>query len=210
MKKRANKLNVHAAIYAFLLVAVTSTVQANDNIYTGKAHSGTSIYFDVGTVELNADVAAREGVDPQAIYAALGWDAINSDNMVFGVGISGFFYDDNESFRVFTVDDFGRERFEKSNANSFNLFAQTGFRFPINDSVRFSLLGGVEWVARSKRSISRCNDCPSEEIDINSGVYLKPSLVYQLQNRWMMGVSYKAYASGDVEDGLMFTIGMSY
>ncbi|MCO7226911.1 hypothetical protein [Pleionea sp. CnH1-48] len=162
--------------------------------------------ISAGTINFNPALAAREGVDESAVHLDFVWHQ-QEDSFVYGGGITGILYSDNESFSVDVIDGFGDHRRASSSASGFGLFGEIGYSFNWKPkSVHLGAMIGVEKIW-SERGISNCTDCPSENINIDSGFYLKPHIKFITNSGFTFTISYKKFAGDDMEDAVFLTFG---
>lgn len=181
-----------------LLLIISSSVMANnsDNV--------SGIYGSVGSVSFDAQVSTENSVDDSATYFKLGWEN-HQENMLWGVGLSGYSYSDNAGFTNNTTDGV-----KSSEATALNGYFEAGYKYNINDNVNLSILAGYEHVFSSERGIGLCDGCDSEDIDISAGLYIQPRVTFITESNWYISGSYNAYLGGDVESALFLTVGMLY
>jgi len=78
-----------------------------------------------------------------------------------------------------------------------------------NDII-FSAQGGFSAVMSSERSISYCDDCHSEDIDIDGGAFVRGGIVKNFENV-AVGLQATHYLSGDgLKNNLALTIRMAF
>ncbi|VUD52199.1 hypothetical protein TDB9533_01582 [Thalassocella blandensis] len=210
--------NINAAVVCALLGAVFSSQVSADQYYGGDSYTSpyeqmnnrSAFYVALGGVHLNPVKAYEEGVAEDAWYLKAAFSTQTSDNLIFAIGISGFFYDDYEDFYHEVEDEWGDRWVESSDASSLNLFGEIGYRFNIDSHLSVDLVTGYEKVLVSDRSISDCHDCYSEEIDFATGSYVSPRINYVTDFGVLLGVAYQSYASDDVENAMTLTVGYSF
>ncbi|WP_111978982.1 porin family protein [Algibacillus agarilyticus] len=200
---------------ASLLFAVTAsqTVFAQETPNASEislvAHKSTGFHGSLGSVSLDAKAAYIGEVKDSATYWRLGWEN-HTDSFIWGTGLSGYLYSDKAGFTVRTEGAFGGESDSDSSATAFNGYIEGGYKYAVNDVFSVALLAGYELVLTSDRSVGYCSDCPSEDIDMDAGVYLQPRATFQFGNDWYASLDYNAYMSGDVESAVMLSVGAQY
>lgn len=167
--------------------------------------SGSGVIFSFGKINLDQAVADGEFIEPSASYIQLGFE-IRRQRWLYGAGLSGYFYDDNARFSQQVVDQFGDESTAKSTADAFNLYGLGGYSLPLGRAMYLQGLGGYEIVMQSSRAIANCQDCAEEDIEVKSGAFFMPRFLFAF-DRWNFSLSYNVYLSGDVEDGVLASVG---
>ncbi len=172
--------------------------------------SDVSLSLSVGNILLNPDQAYKEGVDDTATYIKATFTKRTPDSFVWGLGISGYLYDDNDPFTQ-TFHDCCGTYHEHSSASAFNAFAELGYSIDLSENLRFDLVGGYEGVLWSSRDIPDCFDCYSEKIDFDGGFYASPRLTYISDSGFIFGFSAQSYFDeDDVQDAYTFSLGFRY
>jgi hypothetical protein len=189
---------VFSVVTFFSTAAFAETTQQSSNRWNW--------YLALGKAAFDEEKAQQEFIEDSAwsIRIAGGYQ---KSSLLFGFGLSGFFYDDNKQFSQTVQDQYGTVSTADSSADSVNLFGEMGYRFSLTDQFYFDFLGGYEQVLSSKRSISNCSDCYDENIDIKSGLYLLPRLQYKLESGFNFALSYQQNFTGDVKNVVLFSIG---
>lgn len=168
--------------------------------------------FTYENVSINQDVADDEFIDSSAGAFNLDGEYFFNDEISSALGIGFIRYDDNNSFKQATESVYGGDReTSSSSATGIPLYVDVGYtRFsdtalPIYMTVR----GGYAFMLASERSIGSCTDCHSEDIDVNTGAFGLVGFGVNLHRYFSLGLYYKNYLSGDVEDavGLKLSFG---
>lgn len=168
----------------------------------------TRMYGSLGRASFD-DAVQQEGIGSSALSWRFGLER-QQGNWIYGGGLSGFSYDDRESFSQDVTSNWGDDSRADSTASSFNLYFEGGYSHPLNETVSLELLGGIELVASSSRSISNCTNCREEDIDVTSGPYIQPRVTFHLKNDWYWGASYNQYFGGDAKGSFMANVGLSF
>lgn len=189
------------------LILATSQIQAEE-VESNYAES-SGFYGSIGTVSIDEKVAYMEGIGDSATYWKFGWEQRNID-WIWGVGISGYLYDDKYEFSQQTQDNFGNKKDSESSATAFNAYLEGGYRYIVNQNFDVALLAGYEAVLSSDRGIGLCTNCYSEDIDVSAGLYAQPRMTYTWDNGWYGALGYNAYFGGDVSNALMITLGATW
>lgn len=199
---------VISGILSFCLSSMAfaeSEVTPQTNGYTTRH----TFYLGVGELNIDKQIAHNEGVGSTPTYVRLGWEG-QKHNGIFAAGMSVFMYSDRESFSQDTRSNYGRYATEKSSAEAVNLYGEGGYSFQATPNIYFDAVAGYELVLQSERSIAYCSNCYSEDIDIDSGLYLTPRMKVIADNGFTFLLSYHKYLSGDVNNGLSIGLGYSY
>ena len=156
------------------------------------------------TMSIDADVAANNYIGDSMQSASLFWQGKKS-NLLIGAGFGILIMDDYGSYEVDVIEIGGGDDTKKAEAGGFNLYVEAGYRHLI-EKLNLDLLVGVEKI-NADRSVDNCSNCPEEDIDIKAGMYFKPRIGYQFNDKFWMDVSYSSYLGGDISNniGLVFT-----
>lgn len=191
---------------SILVASLPFTIAANEEESSQIETSG--FYGSIGQVSFDDATAYYEGIDNSATYWRFGWEQ-QLTNLVWGAGVSGYVYDDKESFSQRTRSSLsGDEQDSDSGAVAINGYIEGGYLYRVNENIKVSFMAGYEAVFSSDRSIGNCSDCYSEDIDVASGVYFQPRVTYQWENEWYVRLSTSSYLSGDVDSNVMLSIGV--
>ncbi|MFL0811357.1 MAG: porin family protein [Agarilytica sp.] len=185
--------------------------QANQSVMHEKrpeiVNTKHGFYFSLGEFDLSSKVAREEGVKDNATYFQFAWQA-QDKTWLWGAGLSGLLYTDRRDFTQFVEDQSGDEFSADSEAQAVNIFGEGGYAYAPSKFVSLDMLVGLEVVLSSERSIANCTDCYSEDIDINSGLYISPRVrLLAGEHGFMVGLAYQRYLEADIEGGVMLTIG---
>lgn len=166
-----NKNLLKTLVLGSCLVAGQLAYAQNTNTVrqTGWSWSGHADHINI-----DKEAAASQWIEDTAfaIGGAAEYYASDSENTL-SLGASMLFYRDNAAFSQYVEDWWGDYSYEKSDANAFMLFAEYGpkYRFGRDNMSFFSVRGGVSGILGSERSISGCNNCYEEDIEIDGGLY---------------------------------------
>lgn len=170
--------------------------------------------FNVTLETLNIDekVADEQLIEPDAPALFLEGEYFLSDAFSVAGGFGFIQYDDNNEFSQTTESIYGGdEESSDSSATGIPLYFALGYTQFSNSTVPayWSLHGGASYMLESERSISNCSDCHSEDIEVDGGLYGEASAGLNLFRSFTLGIYYKSYFSGDMEDavGLKFSFG---
>jgi len=197
-------------ISILLLVAsfsVQAQVEPTDlSSNDAQVYSTHSWYFGAGQYQLDDGKSRREGVENDALYLSGGYQW-QRNGLLIGAGISALTYDDNEEFTE-EVESRGYRYDRDSDALGYGLFGQLGYSFALKPdrTLSLDLLGGYERIW-SERSISFCDDCREEDIDIEGGAFARLSLRWIISQPFTLSLNLKQFFSESVDTGVDLTFG---
>ena len=178
-------------------------IQVED--FRGEQRSGW--YLSGGFINIDETVAVNEAIDDSAFYLNGGWEG-HKGNFAYSVGASGYFLSDNDSFSQEVEDAFGNRSTASSDANAFGLFGELGYNYGFESGDKaFEIMAGAEAIW-ADRGIANCSNCYSEDIDLSSGLYIKPRFRFYNENGFIFSVGYHHYLSGDLDNG--FSLSFSW
>ena len=106
---------------------------------------------------------------------------------------------DNEKFTVATVDSDDNVGDRSSNVSGTTIFAELGYNHFINANLDlFFNLGRASYSL--DRSVSACESCPTEEVEINASNYLHTGLTFSDSPKIRVG--YQHHHNGDMINSL--------
>ncbi len=196
--KSINVLKVSAT--ACLCLCVNSAFSA----------SSSQLYFGLGNAAFDPAIAFTQGVEDDALALEFGYEKRLHSGFVWGAGINWYAYSDNNGFSVQTEGVFGGVERSDSSASGLSGFGELGYSYTPSKKIELSLMAGYELMLSSSRSVSNCSNCPSEDIDIDTGAYFNPKVVYTFDNMWTLGLSYNSYVSSDVESLISIQLGKRF
>lgn len=189
------------------LNSVGSNKQQPIDSYRNEQSNGW--FFSAGHMSLDSDNAAVELIDDSAFYMNVGWEG-HKDTFVYATGISLFFLSDNDSFSQVVQSNFGGTSVESSTALGFGIFGEMGYSHVLaSGNTAFEILGGAE-VVNAERSIPNCSNCYSENINLDSGLYIKPRFRFYNGDTFIFSLAYQHYLSGDIDGGLSLMFSWHY
>ncbi len=199
-------------IFLTFILFVNNNAAANQKIFsntndphiesaTNRMANSNGWFFSGGYFTLDTANADAELIDDEAFAISFGWEG-HDNSFVYGLGISGLFLSDNDSFSQVVESNFGGVTTASSTADSFGIFGEVGYSHAFNSSNNsFELLGGFEFTSAS-RSIANCSNCYSEDINLDSGLYIKPRIRFYGDNGFIFSIAYQHYLSGDIDGGV--------
>ena len=184
---------------------LTTLLFANNAI--GEEAKKSHLYFEFGKASFDAINAEQEGIKDSGQYFRLGYEAQHK-LLVFGGGMSGFGYSDNNSFKQRVEDQFGNRSTESSSADSFNLYGEAGLSYSPVRFVSLDLMLGKEMILQSSRGIGSCSGCDNEDIDMNVGLHSKSRIKFIFPNGFIASLSYQQFFDGDADSIVGLSIGI--
>lgn len=170
--------------------------------------------FSLDNVSIDADAIAetQAGIDDGALNLGFEAEYFFSNRLSMSLGFSFLSYDDNEAFRQRTEDQYGNRDNSKSDASAIPLYAEFGYKhfFAGQTNTYLTARAGLSTFLSSERSIANCSNCYEEDIDINGGLYGALGAGVLFGETWGMGLIYKNYFSGDLENSIGVTLSFGY
>jgi len=181
---------------------------------------GAGFDFGINTVHFDSEVAAQNEIDDEGIALTVAGN--------FRLTIVSL----NFGFRTMLVQDYGSFSNDvttlfgsssdtlDSDLSIGTLFAEMGVGYDFYERLDLSLAIGAEMISGS-RTFEDCYDCDAEYLDIDSGLYIKPTarfLIYKMPNKTMAGetiylglfVDYKkALSEQFINDGMNFGLNIT-
>lgn len=150
----------------------------------------------------DSEIALEEGIDDGAISLNLIAD-YDASRWLTSVGIDILFYDDKNSFEVETIDSFGNEDTSDSGATGYIFHAAFGPKWNLgrDRDIVLAAQGGYGVVFDSGRRVGNCSNCPSSDIDIEGGLFVKFQAFKNINSTIALGLHYTNYVSSDSIDG---------
>jgi len=161
------------------------------------------------------DSVLAEGIETSALGFGVDVDYIQN-NWITTMSAEYMSYKDNDSFSEYVVGDGwsnkGDVSTEGSDAAGLLIGVATGYMHFLGEDNDVAVIGqvGMNFMAYSERSILLCEDCYSEDIDMDGGLFLKAGIVKDTGS-FNLGIYAKTYLSGD-SMGTTFgiSVGSSY
>ncbi len=161
------------------------------------ADSYSRMVVSLGSVSMDSSVK-NEGISDSAFGLKLGWE-IKEQDFIYGFGIHSYMYDDAHSFSQQVESTWGSRSTEESDASGLALFGELGMSVARANNLDFQVLAGIELMLVSDRSIAYCSDCYSQDIDVNSGLYVLPRVALHANESFTLGVQYQHFFGGDLQ-----------
>jgi len=153
---------------------------------------------------LDTDVANEAAVGEQMSSLELAFN-YSEANFVVGGGFGLLIFDDQSDESYYVETSSGDIEDRDADANGFNFFFEGGYRHNIGQ-FNLDLVGGVQGIS-AERSVSNCTDCPTAELEIDGGTYIKPRVSYSYSPTGVLELGYAQYLSGDIQSTLALTWG---
>lgn len=201
--KNSTNLFLLGVLCSSTVVAESQSIEDNQTesqVVDYRGDSSAGWFVSGGYLNFDGQVAEAEGIDDGAFYLNGGWEG-RENSFSYAVGISGFIMSDNDKFSQRVEDAFGNESNASSSASGFGIFAELGYNFGFeNGKTAFEVMAGAETIW-ADRSIANCSNCFSEDIELDSGFYIKPRFRFYNESGLIVSASYHQYLSGDIENG---------
>lgn len=175
---------------------------------TYPATPGWSVSGHVDHMTFDKEAAWEQGIADNATAIGFAVERFqNTTENTWSLGMNFIFYNDDDEFAQYVEDYWGYANYQESSASAISLFADYGprYRFGADKLSFFTVRGGLTGVVYSKRGISDCRDCYSEDIDIDGGLYgllgigrTTGSIDWSLQ--------FQQYLSGDIDNVIRLKI----
>ncbi|WP_196137494.1 hypothetical protein [Aliikangiella sp. G2MR2-5] len=196
-----------SALFSANLKALDSQESVNSMGNRPDSSNGWSV--SLGHLNLEEKNAFAEGIKDTAFYLRGAWEG-NKDQLVYGAGLTIAFLSDNDSFSVVVEDYFGDVSTASSDATAFGGFGEIGYSMPFeSNNASFDILGGVE-LLWAERGITNCSNCPSEDINLDGGLYFKPRFRFFTSSTMAVSIAYQHYLSADIENGISVDFSWHY
>lgn len=158
----------------------------------------------VHSMAIDEQVALSSRVGEELTSINFFWQG-EINNLLLSAGMGLLTYEDHGGYQVNVTDQYGNSSTKTASASGVDLNFEAGYRHKIS-KLNLDILAGFSSF-NSSRSVDNCSDCPDEDIEIDSGSYIKPRIGYQFGEKWGAELSYTNYFTADVSNniGLAFT-----
>jgi len=195
-------------IVTCMLLALSFSAYAYDNNTPSKTvqeesnslNNSSGFAFSIGHFNLDSDNSAQEGIGDSGTFLKFGWEAQQS-HLAYGFGLSGLLLKDNDSFNVTVENNFGSQYSSSSSVDAFGFYGELGYSLPMGESSKFDLMGGID-LLWANRGIANCTDCPSEDVNLDGGLYVEPRLTFVNDGSFNFSIAYRHYPDSDIEGGI--------
>ena len=169
----------------------------NDNTESDVEHG---LYFGVGTFGIDEDKAYEQGVDDSGIILDMGYVGNVGEHFAFLAGISIPIIDDEDPFSQLVEDEWdGDLSYASSDISAWGFIFEASGRMPLNNSVALGGAVGLRTLS-ADREITGCSNCPSEDVDLDGGTYIRPYIKVG-SGSFTFEFSYINFFSGDFTNG---------
>lgn len=198
-------------IAALLTAAVTFIAASNANAQQTISHGEWRFGGHLSGLTIEDEIAEAERIDTGAFSIGFYTD-YRKGSWISSLGFDFIFYDDNDEFSVLVEGDGifndGDISSESSDATALLISVATGYEFRFRQQQDFavSLQGGYGYVTSSERSISNCSNCPTEDIEVDGGVFAKVTATKDFPG-FAMGLYGQQFVTGD---GLSTNYGITF
>lgn len=186
-------------------LVLVSNVQAEETNDRFDPSSTWAFTFGVEQIAFDQEQAQRELIDDSATALILEGEYFFHSHYSLTLGLAFLPYDDDASFSQDTTGGY-----KSSDASGMPIYGELGYKrfFGANAKTYITARAGVSAMVASERSISYCSNCYEEDINIDGGVYAMLGAGVRLGHSWTLGLHYKNYFSGDIDNAV--GIGFSY
>lgn len=191
------------------------------NAASAQDSSGTTPFDPSGTwavgggfeqVNFDKKKAAQEFIDDSATSFHFEGEYFFNRFFSSTFGLAFYLYDDNNAFSQWVEDWSGDEEYTSSDASGIPIYAEAGYKqfFGADGRTYITVRGGLSVMLASERSISNCSDCWEEDIDIEGGLYGVLGAGVRLGRSFLLGVHYKQFLSGDIENAAGISLSYNF
>ena len=187
------------------------TVPVEDNNYV----VNSQWEWNISVLHTSFDESVQlEGIDDTANGIAVNADYIQN-NWITTISGQYLIYDDNNEFSQYVVGDGfanrGDESTEGSDASGLLIGIATGHMYFFGEKNDIAVIAqvGVNTMVSSERSIALCDNCHSEDIDVDGGLFLKAGVVKDTGS-FSLGFHATTYVSGDIGTTFSISAGSTY
>lgn len=195
-----------------LITAVASPFAFADNYQ--QDYSGWSWSANVDHLTIDKEVANRPDILLSQSATAIGFGAeyfTSESEMTYSLGFNYIAYNDNNEFEQYVHDHWNGDRYEQSDANAIMVYAEAGpkYRFGVDGMNFVTVRGGFSSIFASSRSISYCDNCYSEDLDIEGGLYGSLGVGHSF-NHFDLSLQFQQYFTGDLDNSLRLKISTTF
>jgi hypothetical protein len=163
----------------------------------------------LGTLNIDSESAEEQLIGDSADFVISFTADYSTKNWLTTLGFDWVSYDDKAGFTVRTEDQFGREDDSSSDASGILVYGAFGpqWRFGEEQKTTAFVQAGYSAMFASDRGIDNCSNCPSQDIDIDGGLYARAGIMQKVSDTFGIGLSATQYlSSDDLENGISFTM----
>ncbi|PCK03766.1 MAG: hypothetical protein COA42_19830 [Alteromonadaceae bacterium] len=190
-------------LFATTILSLSSLASADEVARPLDYSKQWLFHTNVESLSIDDAVAQEQGVDSSAAVVNFEGEYFFTKSISSNMGIGVIIYDDKNSFSQQTESRFGGDRDNSSSdARAFPVFVDVGYKkfFGSETPAYATVRAGVATLLASERAIGNCSNCRSEDIDIDAGAYVLVGTGVNFSSFWGLGIHYKQYVSGDLEN----------
>lgn len=184
--------------------ALSSETSDSSNIIETEIPVIKSWGANVSFASIDKDVARINGVSTSALNLELSY-TLQQGNLIGSFGFGSMLVDDEDRFSQLVEDNGGTVSTASSEISSFGVFGEGGYRHTINDNISAEFVAGMN-IMSFERVIANCSDCREEELSLDTGLYVKPTINVVVNESITFSVGLINYLSGDFSPSIMFSI----
>lgn len=194
---------------------------ANINVYADQSSApleapdltGRWLYnITLDHINIDSNVAPGEGIGDSAFAFGFEGEYFFNSRFSTSLGLSFLSYDERYQFTQPTEDQYGRRETSSSDASAIPLYAELGYKqfFTGQAPTYITARMGVSTLLASEHSIANCSNCSSFDIDVSGGLYAAFGAGIRTGQSWGLGIMYKNYLTGDLENSVGVSLTYGY
>ncbi len=199
--------HILSAALLSLLISPAFAQDNSENNSQEKWLNSSGWGVSLGSISIDPVVAAEGNIGDSAQYISGYWQG-QHDNFLMATGFGFLILDDKLDVSYTTEDQFGNVEDSSASASGIDFYFEGGYRYNVA-KFNFDILAGYEYMS-ADRSVSNCSDCPSDDITLEAGLYVKPRIGVAVNSKWSVEMSYVAYTAADIESNLGFSATYTY
>ncbi|HSX84746.1 MAG TPA: outer membrane beta-barrel protein [Cellvibrio sp.] len=201
------------SVSSLVLTSLVSGLILATNVHAQESNgsfdpSGTWAFnFGVEQVSFDKEQAYQEFIDDSATALNIEGEYFFRSHYSVTLGIQFLPYDDEGTFSQDTTGGY-----KSSDASGMPIYGELGYKrfFGPSEKTYVTARAGMSVMVASDRSISNCSNCYEEDIDIDGGFYGLLGAGVRLGQAWTLGVHYKSYFSGDIDNAVGIAVSYGY
>lgn len=202
--KNVSSLALTSLISGLIFAANAHAQESSDSFDPARTWA-----FNIGVEQVSFDKqkASEQGIDDSATALLFEGEYFFHSHYSVTLGLEFLPYDDDASFSQDTT-----AGYKSSDASGMPIYGELGYKrfFGASEKAYITTRAGMSVMVASDRSISNCTDCYEEDIDIDGGFYGLVGLGVRLGQSWSLGMHYKSYFTGDIENAAGISISYGY
>ena len=196
------RLTLTVVLSIFSCNSFSESIDDNKNRVISK-----KIGFVLNSMRLNDETAIKNNLGNKMQSYGVYGQVERSNGLLLGAGLGFLDFDDHGEYEVAVSYGGSNSYFgEDATAQGFNFYGYAGYQHRIKN-FGADVTTGFELI-RAERTVTNCSDCPSEDLDIDAGLYIKPRVGYKFGETWGLDLTYTYYVNSDIDNniGLEFTL----